>query len=265
MNEPRSTHDSDDLLKIACYCTGRLLEEYDRLTEEIRVLLQSICDEDLLEGASRTCFIVAGSNDVVMLPVYHNGFLKLGLHDDDKLLQFHMLTHYNETRREEAFQKLQEIRRLIKPAMVLYGEYLRLLLDRMAMRSLFKRPLDDGFNQLNESAHPSKILLESPDFSRALIWLSRWSGPNPAKPDPEFRRLGQDDESLLTYYARPLADDVRALHATGFVHVSGIALFTRSHAKCEYTYMQRSRAVKDSKLQNYGLAVCITVYVFKLS
>ena len=201
MNEPRSTHDSDDLLKIACYCTGRLLEEYDRLTEEIRVLLQSICDEDLREGASRTCFNVPSTNDVVTLPVYHTGFLKLGLHDDDKLLQFHMLTQYIENRREGAFQKLREVRRLVKPTIVLYGEYLRLLLDRMAMRSLFKRPLNDGFNQLNASAHPSKVLLENPDFSRALLWLSRWSGPKPAQPDPEFRRLGQYDESLLTYYA----------------------------------------------------------------
>ena len=220
MNEPRSTHDSDDLLKIACYCTGRLLEEYDRLTEEIRVLLQSICDEDLLEGVSRTCFTNPDSEEVVTLPVDHTGFLKLGLHDDDTLLQFHMLTHYNEDRREEAFQKLREVRRLVKPTMVLYGEYLRLLLDRMAMRSLFKRPLNDGFNQLNASAHPSKVLLENPEFSRALIWLSRWSGPKPAQPDPEFRRLGQYDESLLTYYARPLADEVRAHHATTFVQVS---------------------------------------------
>ena len=105
--------------------------------------------------------------------------------------------------------------------MILYGDYLRLLLDRMAMRSLFKRPLNDGFNQLNASAHPSKVLLENPEFPRALIWLSQWSGPNPAQQDPEFRRLGQYDESLLTYYARPLADDVRAHHATTFVQVSG--------------------------------------------
>ena len=219
--DPRSTKDSDDLLKLACYCTGRLLEEYDRIVEEIRVLLQSICDEDLLEGATRTCFITPNSKEVVTLPVYHAGFLKLGLHDDDALLRFHMLTHYNENRREEAYQKLREIRRLVKPTIILYGEYLRLLLDRMAMRSLFKRPLNDGFSQLNASAHPSRVLLENPEFSRALIWLSRWSGPNPAKPDPEFRRLGPYDESLLTYYARPLSDDVMAHHAIRFVQVSG--------------------------------------------
>ena len=221
INEPRSTHDSDDLLKIACYCTGRLLDEYDRITEEIRVLLQSICDEDLLEGASRTCFTIPNTDEVVTLPIHHTGFLKLGLHDDDTLLRFHMLTTYIEDRHEEAYQKLREVRKLIKPTMILYGDYLRLLLDRMAMRSLFKRPLNDGYNQLNVSAHPSRVLLENPEFSRALIWLSRWAGPDPTKPDPEFRRLGQYDESLLTYYARPLADDVMAHHAISFVHVSG--------------------------------------------
>ena len=219
--DPQSTPGSDRLLKIACYCTGELLEEYDRKANEVKALLDDICDNCLLEKESRVCFRAPATGCKVNLPRSHTGFLKLGLHDNEaRFLYFHKHTRYKDGRVDDAYKKLDQVRKLVNSTLVVYCGFLRLLLDRMAMRALFKRALDDGFRLLNETAHPSEKILGDPEFSRALIWLSRWPGPNSAQPDTTFRRLSAYDESILTYYARPLTNSTNATHAMNYVEVS---------------------------------------------
>lgn len=219
--DPQSTPGSDRLLKIACYCTGELLEEYDRKASEIKALLADICDNCLLEKESRICFRVPDTGREVKFPRSHKEFLQLDLHGNEmNFSSFHNHTRYKNGRADDAYKKLDQVRKLVKSTMVVCGGSLRLLLDRMAMRALFKRALDDAYELLNTSAHPSEKVIEDPEFSQALIWLSRWPGPIPGQPDTTFRRLHAYDESILTYYARPLTASTIATHVMDYVEVS---------------------------------------------
>ena len=231
--DPQSTPESDRLLKIACYCTGELLEEYDRKANEVKALLDDICDNCLLEKESRVCFRAPATGHEVNLPRSHTGFLKLGLHDNEaRFLYFHKHTRYKDGRVDDAYKKLDQVRKLVNSTLVVYGGFLRLLLDRMAMRALFKRALDDAYELLNATAHPSEKVIEDPGFSRALIWLSRWPGPILAQPDTRFRRLRAYDESILTYYARPLTAGTNATHVMNYVEVSCSCSCTISVSAC---------------------------------
>ena len=61
-----------------------------------------------------------------------------------------------------------------------------------------------------------------PQYSLALLWLSRWPGPAVSRPDAErnMKRLKDYDRSLLTYYARRLTPALAAFHATAYLKVS---------------------------------------------
>ena len=193
---------------------------YERLVGEIKAKLSQIRNDYLAESEG-VCHRLDDGR-VLRLPDDYLNFLTQGLDNAKKLGKFHAICRYkSEEARCSAYERFAEISGLVNIAKLLDND-LRLLLDRGAMRALFRRPNHDEFKLLNDIAHPSEKVLMDPQYSLALLWLSRCPGWDPVKPDVDLnmKRLKDYDQSLLTYYARPLTPALAAFHALAYLQVS---------------------------------------------
>ena len=205
---------------------------YERLVGEIKAKLSQIRNDYLAESEG-VCHRLDDGR-VLRLPDDYLNFLTQGLDNAKKLGKFHAICRYkSEEARCSAYERFAEISELVNIAKLLDND-LRLLLDRGIMRALFRRPKNDEIKLLNDIAHPSEKVLMDPQYSLALLWLSRWPGPGISWPDAErnMRRLKVYDRSLLAYYARQLTPAVAAFHAIAYLKVSLIPSIAYSTVWC---------------------------------
>ena len=204
---------------------------YERLVGEIKEKLGKIRNDYLAE-AEGVCHQLADGR-VLKLPDDYWKFVLNRLDDAKRLKELLANIRYkSEEARCSAEQQFNEISGLVNLAKPLDDD-LRLLLDRGAMRALFRRPRNDEFKWLNVTAHPSKKICEDPKYSATLLWMSRWPDLDHAGPDTDLKHLQVCDQSLLTYYAtQPLPPEWKALHASTYLQVCftfGIVLL-RGHS-----------------------------------
>ena len=215
-------------MKALCFCTGELMEHYGRVLREIEEKLARIRDEYLAEtgGICRRY----SRERVIRLPKNQREILHYKIDAPERMDKFHDQCRYkSEEAKTQARDCFTEILGLVDTAKTL-GDNSRLLLDRGVMRSLFRRPKGDEFKLLNTTAHPTEKILKDPRYALTLLWLTRWPGPNTAKPDPGLKRLGEYDQSLLFYYARPLNSLWTHFHGLAYLEVSSLlALLTRPY------------------------------------
>ena len=229
-------------LKFVSYCTGAMLDHYHGISKQIKDTLKKISDDCLFheEGVCYYLNLTPGSSEWTPLSLPKDYASCVAMRFDVKrhLSGFHQATQYKSHNKEkEAWKRLCDIRKKMKELMTL-DTHLRLLLDRRVIRATFRRPSKTRYRTLNTNAHPEQELLEGPNYSLAILWLSQLPSPDPEfNPDERFRTLSKDDQGLFTLYARKAESDTVSRYVSYYVEVKE-SLSTHLH-DAEYTHCRR--------------------------
>lgn len=208
---------SDDMLKFVSFCVGEVCDYHAAKSFEVQELLRKIRTE-CLEWGEGCCFIESESQ--ILLPQDYASFIAYGLAEYKVMVGFYELCRLKEGKRQQAFAYFKSIHDLVTGTMNPLDGSLRLLLDRDAMRALFRRPDGDDFSLLNKNSHPRIELLKGPRFSSALLWLSRFPEAPNAEVENRMRRLASYDQSLLHRWAIPMSPNVMSRFNETYIRVS---------------------------------------------